>query len=159
MKKLFGLFFITLLAVAPASAGAPTWLEGATSGQFEVKGYVEARCTVQVRDHDRILDLTKGERNKKVATIKETCNAGAGYTVSFDFEGNGDLQHETYNDTVDFTFNYDGFSSNDLADGVELTRDGGKRVRVNDVRVDVKGNPNRLAGSYTNSVLVSIAAN
>lgn len=161
MKNAIVLGALAALVSAPAFAqSAPSWLSATDSGSFDVVGAVQAICVVEVEDKDITLDLFNGEEGANVATIKETCNSGAGYTIAFASANDGDMQHTEFpGELVDYTFNYDTATGADLAKELELTRTGAEFQRTHDVLVDVKGDFERLAGQYIDYVKVKIAAN
>ena len=163
-KKLSGLALagtlILVSGVAQANGNAPSWFSAAASGQFDVAGVVSARCAVEVTDLSTTLDLQTGETGAQVAIIKESCNSGSGYTVSFSSANGGDMVHETDSLLkVDYSFNYDTVAGQDLAGGVTLSRAGLEFHRTHAVTIDVEGDYERQAGNYADIVTVTIAAN
>lgn len=152
------------LAVISTSAFAveagPSWLNAKSEGQFDVTGVVPAACVVEVEDLDTILNLWTGEKGAKVANIKETCNSGSGYTISFKSDNAGAMANQDDPSlTVAYGFNYDTATGQNLAKDVQLVRDGLEFQREHVVTVDVDGDYNRRAGIYQDMVTVTIAAN
>ena len=165
-KKISGLAlvagtFMLVSGVAQANGnGVPSWFTAPASGQFDVAGVVSARCAIQVEDLSTTLDLQTGETGAQVAIIKESCNSGSGYTVSFSSANGGDMVHETDSSLkVDYGFNYDTVSGGDLAGGATLSRAGLEFQRAHAVTIDVTGDYERQAGNYADIVTVTIAAN
>ena len=166
-KKLSGLALVagTLMlvsGVAQADGGgnAPSWFNAAASGQFDVAGVVSARCAIEVNDLSATLDLQTGETGAQIAIIKESCNSGSGYTISFSSANGGDMVHEGDSSLkVDYGFNYDTVSGGDLAGGATLSRAGLEFQRAHAVTIDVEGDYERQAGNYADIVTVTIAAN
>ena len=151
---------VSVFAILPAAAQEASWLSADDSGSFDVVGKVEDRCVVEVEDLDKTMDLFNGEAGAIVATIAETCNAGSGYKISFEFDEEGNMVHSQFSDErVDYTFSYDSFTGNDLENGVTLRRDGAEFQRIHDVIIDVKGDIERTAGTYREEVEVEIKAN
>jgi spore coat protein U-like protein len=152
------------LAIISSSAFAaqsgPSWLDAKSEGQFDVTGVVPAACVVEVQDLDTILNLWTGETGAKVADIKETCNSGSGYTISFKSDNAGAMANEDDASLkVEYGFNYDTATGQSLAKTVELVRTGLEFQREHVVTVDVGGDYNRRAGIYKDIVTVTIAAN
>ena len=156
---------ITASAVAgvmstSAFAVAPSWVDAASTGDFDVTGVVPAACVVEVEDLDTTLNLWDGEVAAEVANIQETCNSGSGYTISFTSDNLGSMEHE--DDAaikVAYTFNYDTLGGASLDQARLLTRTGLEFQRAHVVTVDVDGDLERRAGIYQDMVMVTIAAN
>ena len=166
-KKISGLalvagtvMLVSGVAHANGNGNGPSWFTAPSSGQFDVAGVVSARCAIEVVDLSTSLDLQTGETGAQVAIIKESCNSGAGYTVSFSSANGGDMVHETDSLLrVDYAFNYDTVSGGDLAGGATLSRAGLEFQRAHAVTIDVAGDYERQAGNYADIVTVTIAAN
>ena len=166
-KKISGLalvagtvMLVSGVAHANGNGNGPSWFTAPSSGQFDVAGVVSARCAIEVNDLSTTLDLQTGETGAQVAIIKESCNSGAGYTISFSSANGGDMVHETDSFLrVDYAFNYDTVSGGDLAGGATLSRAGLEFQRAHAVTIDVTGDYELQSGNYADIVTVTIAAN
>lgn len=151
-------FAAAALAVATVAGFAATASAQATSGTIRLQGTVALACTVSVTDLNQSLNLVQGETNKQVGSVVETCNSGTGYSITVTSANNGTLT-STGNGTqpIAFTLGYDGQSSN-LNSGLQLTRSSAQFDKTVPVTVTVPAASNRIAGTYNDTITVTIAA-
>lgn len=128
-----------------------------SSGTLVVRGTVETNCTVSIQDTGAQLDLTKGVNNVVVGKVTETCNDPDGYTITFTSQGGGKLKNGNFG--VEYTASYDNQNHQSLNSEMRLTRRDAAFGNVNDLKVTVKGGSDRVAGNYSDTITVTIAAN
>jgi spore coat protein U-like protein len=145
-------------AATVALFGASDALAQAASGTLRLAGTVASSCTVAVTDLNQALNLVAGETAKQVGTVVENCNSGTGYTVSVASTGKGTMTSTgTGTVPVSFTLGYDGQSSA-LASNLVLTRNGAQFAKSVPVTVTIPANAQRIAGSYSDTLTITIAA-
>ena len=147
--------FLTAAAVIAIGTvmGLPMSASAAT---LDISGTVAAQCSVTVTDLGVSLDLVNGENKKKVASISETCNDPDGYTVSFS-SSDGLLNGPTgFNES--YTIDYDGLSGADLAVATQSVAHAAPAWdSSNFLKVSLAGNSQLAAGTYTDTISISIA--
>lgn len=161
-KDLKKFLLASVVAVGFTLAAGPS--QAATSDTIQLSSTVGQDCSIVVSNKDGALDIVAGTTNKKVASITETCNETAGYTITIssanagNLEGTGALAGNA-GASVDYTVSYDSASAADLATNATLVRGGAVFGAENGLFVTVGGSSTRLAGSYEDTITVSIAAN
>jgi spore coat protein U-like protein len=129
-----------------------------SSGTLRLNGTVAPSCTVAVTDLGQSLNLVAGETGKQVGTVVENCNAGGGYTLSVASAGQGSLTSSGAGTApVAFSLGYDGQSSA-LTSTLTLSRAGASFARAVPVTVNVPASAQRAAGSYSDTLTITIAA-
>jgi spore coat protein U-like protein len=128
-----------------------------SSGTLVVRGSVETNCTVSIEDMGAQLDLTKGVNNVVVGKVTETCNDPDGYTVTFTSQGGGKLLNNGA--AIAYTASYDNRNHQSLASELRLSRRDAAFGVVKDLKVSVDGGSDRIAGAYSDTITVTIAAN
>lgn len=142
-----------------ADAAEPSWAVGKqATGNFDVTGAIDESCVISVDNLATVLNLQDGEESASVATITESCNSGNGYTISFSSGSQGMVHTEDDSRSVEYELNYDGEKMKDLENDLTLTRNGEAYNAQYSVTVDVKGDNERIAGTYTDLIQVQIAA-
>lgn len=142
---------LALLAAAPALAQA-------ASGTIQLNGSVQVVCTVAVTDNNVALNLAGGESARAVGRIVETCNKGNGYTITVASANAGTLTSGAAGATpISYTVGYDG-ASGGLSTALQVNRDAAQFGRQRDLTVTVPASTQYIAGSYADTVTVSIAA-
>lgn len=142
---------LTLVAIG-ASLSVPMFAAAAT---IEISGTVAAQCYVSVTDLGASLDLVNGETSKNVASISETCNDPDGFTVSFS-SADAKLNGPTGFD-VDYTINYDTLAAQSLDSQKSVARSAPAWNSSNDLQVNLAGNSELAAGTYADTITISIA--
>ena len=103
------------------------------------------------------LDLTKGANNIVVGKVTETCNDPDGYSITFTSQGGGKLTSNGA--SVPYTASYDNVNQQSLGSQMRLSRNNAAFGVVKDLKVSVDSGSNRVAGSYSDTITVTIAAN
>ncbi len=146
------------LAVATVAGFAASANAQAASGTIRLQGSVAVNCTVAVTDLNQSLNLVQGETARQVGTVVENCNSGTGYTISVSSANNGQLTSTgTGTVPIAFTLGYDGQSSN-LSSTLELNRSGAQFGKNVPVTVTIPAASDRIAGTYNDTITVTIAA-
>lgn len=142
-----------MLAVAVVGSA-----EAATSGTIKLSGTVATACTVAVTDASQSLDITDGETNKTVGTVVENCNSGTGYTISISSANSGSLKSTSNGASpISYQVSYDG-STSALSSALQVTRSSAQFAKSVSVGVTVPANSTAVAGSYSDTLTISIAA-
>lgn len=161
-KDLKKFLLASVVAVGFALTAGPS--QAATSDTIQLSSTVAQDCSITVANKDGVLDIVAGTTNKKIADITENCNETAGYTITIssanagNLEGTGALAGNA-GASIDYTVSYDTVSAGDLATDATLSRSGAVFDSANGLYVTVGGSSTRLAGSYEDTITVSIAAN
>lgn len=141
-------------ALLLAAYAVPVQAAGAT-GTLRLKGNVTQVCTVEVRDMGTDLNLVNGSNTVPVGEVTENCNSGTGYTITLSSQNEGKLTTGT-GAQVPYTVNYDGATGG--AHGLQVNRDGARFDKKSTLAVNVNGNAQAIAGNYTDTVTITIAA-
>ena len=128
----------------------------APSGTIRLEGTVSAQCTVAVTDANQQLDITGGETGKQVGTVVETCNSSGGYTVTVASANGGVLRTAGGASGVGYTLTYDG-SARGLSSPLQVEREGAQFGRVVPVLVSLNPAPNAVAGTYADTITITIS--
>jgi spore coat protein U-like protein len=150
------------LAIATAiafgfAASASAAVGGPTSGEIIIKGSVGEICEIKVVDLGTNLNLVDGEAAARVGEITETCNNPQGYRVAFE-SANGGFMQGPLDEQSFYTINYDALSDYSLSTSGELVRELPRWNAAYDLTVNVTGDSELPAGSYADTVKVTIAA-
>jgi len=150
---------LSLVALSITAAFAMP-AQAADSGKIELQGRVGENCTVAVAQLPKAtaLDIIAGEKDAQVANVVESCNIGAGYKVSLTSANAGQLLNPlTGAQPVGFSVAYDNAAGAIEKELVALrdTAQFGKQVPV---LVSFPANPQAIAGTYSDTVTVTIAA-
>lgn len=146
---------VTAVAVAGLSATANAQ---ATSGTIRLQGTVPLNCTVTVTDLNQPLNLVQGETLRQVGTVVENCNSGTGYTISIASSNRGTLTSTgTGTQPIAFSVGYDSQSS-DMTSGLDLNRNTAQFNRTVPVTVSIPASNTRIAGTYNDTLTITIAA-
>jgi spore coat protein U-like protein len=143
---------LVALALAAGAAAANT------SGTIRLQGSVAARCTVAVTDAQQSLNIVGGETSKQVGTVVENCNSGSGYTVSISSVQGGVLRSQAAGaGAIAYSLSYGGVAGA-LTTALAVVRDGAAFDRSVPVAVSMPANPQAIAGAYTDTITITIAA-
>ncbi|MBB6255266.1 hypothetical protein [Nitrospirillum iridis] len=138
----------TTLIAAPALAD--------TSGSVKLSGTVSLTCTVAVTDAGASLNILSGSSSVQVGSVVENCNDGAGYTITVASANGGSLKSSaTGAQPVAYTTNYDG--TNGSGSSFTVTRSGAQFNKTATMSVTVPANAQAIAGSYSDTLTVTIA--
>lgn len=146
---------LTIAAAATATLMFAGATEASTSGTIQLKGSVAKACTVSVSDINTTLDISGGESSRSVGTVVENCNSGAGYDITITSSNAGALR--SGNEAVNYTLVYDN-QSQTLGSPWTLTRSGAQFNKQVTVGVSIPAKPNAVAGTYTDTLTIQIAA-
>ena len=146
-----------ILAAAAVTAflSAPAFAQ--SSGSVALKGTVPLVCTVGVTDLNQSLNLTGGESGKQVGSIVENCNSGTGYNISVSSANAGQLKAASGTSTINYTVGYDGTAGN-LTTAMTVARSGAQFAKTSALNVTVPANAQAIAGNYSDTVTITIAA-
>ena len=145
-----------LITFAILAAGQPAGAAD-SSGTLVVRGSVATNCTVSIQDMGAQLDLTRGVSDVVVGKVTETCNDPDGYSITFASQGGGSLKSGKA--AVPYTASYDHADNQDLRSDMRLARKDAAFGEVHELKVSVKGSSERVAGAYSDTITVTIAAN
>lgn len=158
ISKIFKMFNApTVLSVAAIVLGASLSVPmSASAATLDISGTVAAQCSVSVTDLGVSLDLVNGETARNIATISETCNDPNGYVVSFS-SSDGQLNGPTGYD-VGYSINYDTLSAADLGAATQSVAHAAPAWNnSNTLQANLAGNSQLAAGTYTDTITISIA--
>jgi spore coat protein U-like protein len=128
------------------------------AGTIALKGSVVTSCGVQVDDLDANLNMTGGSTNLQVATVGEKCNSNKGYTVTISSANAGALVNRD-GARAPYTASYGGVPNRSLATPLVLTRTKAEKNWVYaPFTVTLPANAQRVAGSYFDTITITIAA-
>ena len=159
LNKIMKFFSVPMFLTTAAAIAIGALLSvpmSASAATLDISGTVAAQCYVSVTDLSVSLDLVNGETAKNVASIAETCNDPDGYTISFS-SSDGQLNGPTGFDEG-YTINYDTLSEADLASAVQsVAHSAPAWGSSNNLQVNLAGNSELAAGTYTDTITISIA--
>ncbi|TWB45674.1 spore coat protein U domain-containing protein [Nitrospirillum pindoramense] len=142
-----------LIAVASLAA-APAFAAASASGTIQLNSTVAQTCTVAVTDAGAQLNILSGSNAVTVGSVVETCNDGAGYQISVTSANGGTLKsNATGAQPISYTPIYDGQSS---GSSVNVVRSSAQFNKTATVAVTVPANAQAIAGSYTDTLTITI---
>jgi spore coat protein U-like protein len=147
---------IAAAATVAALLGAAAASANTTTGTIQLRGSVASTCTIAVTDAAQSLNIVSGESNKQVGSIVENCNNGTGYVVTISSANQGVLKTTSGASTPAYTLRYDS-QSGTLASALAVTRDGAQFNREVTVGVTLPASANAVAGSYSDTLTLTIA--
>ncbi len=134
------------------------------AGTVELSSVVAVDCSVTIANENGVLDIVAGASNQKIADITEDCNETSGFTITIssandgNLEGTGPLSNPNLNASIDYTVTYDTVVDADLATDATVSHNDAEFQDVNGLYATVAPSSTRLAGSYEDTITVSIAA-
>ena len=146
-----------ILAAAAITAFLSAPALAQSSGTVALKGTVPLVCTVGVTDLNQSLNLTGGESAKSVGSIVENCNSGTGYNITVSSSNAGKLKAASGTAEISYTVGYDG-QSGGLASNLTVARSGAQFSKTSSLAVTVPANAQAIAGNYSDTVTITIAA-
>lgn len=152
-------FIKSSIVLAVLAAGGVAHAASAT-GQIQLSGAVSQVCTIAVTPTAKAtnLDILTGETAAVVGTVTEDCNAGNGYTVSLTSANSGKLSSTaTGSSPTTYTAAYDN-GTGSIATKITADRNSHQFGRQGQVQVSFPGNSQAVAGSYTDTLNIVIAA-
>ncbi|MDZ5646171.1 spore coat protein U domain-containing protein [Nitrospirillum sp. BR 11828] len=142
--------------VSSALFAAPAFAAAGTSGTIQLNSTVAQTCTVAVTDAGATLNILSGSSNVAVGSVVENCNDGAGYTITVASANNGTLKSSaTGAQAISYTTSYDGTSGS--GSSFAVTRSGAQFNKTAAVSVTVPANAQAIAGSYADTLTITIA--
>jgi len=129
---------------------------GTGSGSVRLKGDVALACSVTVTDLGQSLNLVGGETGKAVGSIVETCNAGTGYLVTINSANAGYLRNDAAG-AIAYSVTYDG-QGGTLGNALPISRTGAQFGRQSALAVTVPAGNQATAGTYSDTLTVTITA-
>ncbi|MDE1148405.1 MAG: hypothetical protein PW843_17600 [Azospirillaceae bacterium] len=147
----------TAAVVFAAFAAAPSFAATTgTSGTVQLNSTVALTCTVAVTDSNATLNILAGSSNVQVGSVVENCNDGAGYTITVASANNGSLKSSaTGAQAINYTTTYDG--TNGSGSSFTVTRSGAQFAKTAAMYVTVPASAQAIAGSYADTLTVTIA--
>ncbi|TWB41722.1 spore coat protein U domain-containing protein [Nitrospirillum pindoramense] len=147
-------FAAAALIAAASLAAAPAFAAAGASGTIQLNSTVAQTCTVAVTDAGAQLNILSGSNAVTVGSVVETCNDGAGYQISVTSANGGTLKsNATGAQPVSYTPIYDGQSS---GSSVNVVRSSAQFNKTATVAVTVPANAQAIAGSYTDTLTITI---
>ncbi|TWB47563.1 spore coat protein U domain-containing protein [Nitrospirillum viridazoti] len=147
-------FAAAALIAAVSLAAAPAFAAAGASGTIQLNSTVAQTCTVSVTDAGTQLNILTGSNAVTVGSVVETCNDGAGYQISVQSANGGTLKsNATGAQPVSYTPIYDGQSS---GSSVNVVRSSAQFNKTATVAVTVPANAQAIAGSYTDTLTITI---
>ncbi|MEA1674404.1 spore coat protein U domain-containing protein [Nitrospirillum sp. BR 11163] len=147
-------FAAAALIAAVSLAATPAFAAAGTSGTIQLNSSVAQTCTVSVTDAGAQLNILTGSNAVTVGSVVETCNDGAGYQISVQSANGGTLKSSaTGAQPVSYTPIYDGQSS---GSSVNVVRSSAQFNKTATVAVTVPANAQAIAGSYTDTLTITI---
>ncbi|MEE3623331.1 spore coat protein U domain-containing protein [Nitrospirillum sp. BR 11752] len=147
-------FAAAALIAAASLAAAPAFAAASASGTIQLNSTVAQTCTVAVTDAGAQLNILSGSNAVTVGSVVETCNDGAGYQISVTSANGGTLKsNATGAQPISYTPIYDGQSS---GSSVNVVRSSAQFNKTATVAVTVPANAQAIAGSYTDTLTITI---
>ncbi len=153
----------TKMAIAFAATAASFFANAqSTTAQIDLRGTVALNCTISVSPTAKAtsLDIKAGEQNAAVGVVTEDCNSGSGYTVAIASQHGGQLRSVADDGSAplaNYTASYDD-ATGSIASGLTATRNGAFFGRTGNLLVNIPANAQAIAGYYSDSITVVIAA-
>jgi spore coat protein U-like protein len=144
-----GLAALAVLLTATAAAHA--------DGSVTLRGSVLANCHLGVGDYGKMLDLGEDLDNVEVASVAESCNRSDGYTVTLTSAAGGALVAEG-GARLPYTVSYEGVEHASLGAPLVLTRARPHNAETHKLAVSVPTNRRAVAGTYQDTITLTIAA-
>jgi spore coat protein U-like protein len=143
------------LTVAAAAAFAAPALAQSANGSIQLRGNVALSCTIAVTDLSQSLSLKAGETSKSVGTVSETCNSSNGYKITLASSNSGKLK--SGNNEISYQVAYD-TSSGSLTSQMVVDRASAQFGKSSALKVTIPASDQYIAGDYTDTITVTIAA-
>jgi len=158
MNRFMKLTFIAAsVAAAFAAQAAPTG-----AAKLDLSGSVAMNCTIAVAPTAKAtsLDIKGGEVGTMVGTVTEDCNSVTGYAVTITSANAGQLRTNPNDATAPLAAYAVTYSdaTGDISSALTTTRKQATFNSVNKLVVDIAANAQAIAGSYSDTVTLQIAA-
>ncbi len=131
------------------------------SGALQLRGLVPLVCSIQVDPTQAAtsLDLSSSHTDVAVASVTETCNSSAGYTIEVYSLGNGSFLGEL--DAVSYMLKYDETQADLSSSGVLVTSVAGRTSPAGvtkAVTVSYAAATSQSGGTYVDTLVFTVAA-
>jgi spore coat protein U-like protein len=143
------------LTVAAAAAFAAPALAQNANGTIQLRGNVALSCTIALTDLSQSLSLKTGESSKTVGNVTETCNSSNGYRITLASSNSGKLK--SGNNEITYQVNYDN-QGGSLTSQMVVDRATAQFSKKSDLKVTVPASDQYIAGDYSDTITVTIAA-
>lgn len=135
----------------------------ATEGLLTLTGTVDVRYEISLDNASAIVDIINGENLKLVATATEVSNNLSGYKISMKSTNASNLRHGSDpTKQVAYQVSYDGGSLLSLTSSDQVVKPAsalsGLTTDTSEIRVSFPAQPNAAAGTYSDTITVSISA-
>jgi hypothetical protein len=158
MKSLKSALCLVVSAIGIFASATHAVAQNAAS--LEIRGSVAVNCTISIIPTAKAtnLDILGGEKDTLVGTATETCNSGNGYTVQVTSGNQGSLINKA-NGAVPSTYQarYDD-GTGQIAEKIVANRDKAQFGRQGRLMVSFAGNSQAIAGVYSDTINLVIAA-
>ena len=148
-----------VIAFAATSASFAASAQSATA-KLDLVGKVALNCTISVTPTAKAasLDLKAGEQNASVGQVTETCNSGTGYTVAIASQNGGQLRSgDASAPLANYSASYDD-ATGSIASSLTATRSKAFFGRTGNLLINIPANAQAIAGNYSDSITLVIAA-
>jgi len=133
-----------------------------TEGLLTLTGVVDVRYEISLDNSSATVDIINGENGKLVATATEVSNNLTGYKILMSSARGSKLMHTNLVNFVAYTVSYDGSGPITLSNADQQVKPAsalsGLTTDTSQIRVTFPGQPNALAGTYSDTITVKIAA-
>lgn len=150
--RLTSILALGVLALALDAAAAHA---ADSSVDIEIVGIVPESCSIAVDNGRSIIDLASNVRQFRIATVTESCNRAAGYTVTVRSSQNG-LLSSSGGGSIGYSVTYGG-QDVDLSEGMVLERSNQTGSEPRDLLVSVPEG-DRSGGVYRDVITIEISA-
>lgn len=124
-------------------------------GSVSLRGTMPISCAIAVQDLGVTWNLTSGEGSKTVGSVTESCNSGNGYSISLASANSGKLKSGS--NEIAYTVDYDS-SAGSLTSQMVVQRATAQSGKKSDLKVTVPISSQHVAGDYSDTITVTIAA-
>ncbi len=142
---------LTILST-PAASAQPS------SGSIGLRGGVPVDCALFINQSSQTVDIVNGVSNLTLGSVGERCNSGTGYTVTIS-SANGGVMLSQGAQAVPYSIQWHDTGLRSLTTPVVMSRGGARAyLTTRSFRVTVPAQPQALAGVYTDTITMTIAA-
>lgn len=143
------------LALLPPLLDVAATHAGDSRVDIEIVGIVPESCSIAVDNGRAVFDLSTSVRQFRVATVTESCNRAAGYTVTVRSSQNG-LLASSSGGSIGYSVTYGG-QDVDLSQGMVLERSSQEDSQPRDLLISVPDG-DRVGGVYRDIITIEISA-
>jgi len=146
--------------IATAATLVTTPVQAAGQGTITIDGSVPSNCQLVVREsgEGQRLDILGGVNSLTIGSVGRMCNVGAGYRVTLSSANRGALVNER-GDRVTYDIAWYELGRRTLANDATITVNrADPAVQTRSFRVWVPATPQAIAGNYSDTITLTIAA-